>query len=88
MHLKLKNKIVKKDVSTSYNDLIHLDTSSCKQVCFKNVFVETCSQKVAMDNEKQKQEVARLTKYLIQVNDKTKSIDHIKITPWRSEEAL
>jgi hypothetical protein len=34
-----------------------------------------------MDNEKLKQDVAHLTKYLIQVNDKTKSIDLIKITP-------
>ena len=52
----------KKDASTSCIDL--LDSPLCNQVRFENVFVETCTQEVAMENEQLKQEVARLTKDL------------------------
>jgi hypothetical protein len=52
----------KKDVSASCNDLCNLSSPICDQVCFKKVVVETCTQEVAMENEKLKQEVAHLTK--------------------------
>ena len=56
----------KKDASTSCNDLFKLDSPLCDQVCFKNMIVETYTQEVAMENEQLKQDVARLTKDLIQ----------------------
>jgi len=62
----------KKDAPTSCDDLFKLDSPLCDQVCFKNVIVETCTQEVAMENEQLKQEVARLTKDLTQVQGKTK----------------
>ena len=61
----------KKDASTSRNDLC-LDSPLCNQVCIEKVVVDTCTQEVAMENEQLKQEVARLTKDLTQVKDKTK----------------
>ena len=60
----------KKDASTSCNDLC-LDSPLCNQVCVEKVDVETCTQEVAMENEKLKQEVARLTMDLTQVKGKT-----------------
>ena len=60
----------KKDASTSCDDLFKLDSPLCDQVCFKNVIVETCTQKVVMENEQLKQEVARLTMDLIRVQGK------------------
>ena len=62
--------ISKKDASTSCNDLC-LDSSLCNQVCVEKVVVDTCTQEVAKENEQLKQEVARLTKDLTQVKDKT-----------------
>ena len=44
-----RNDIIKKDASTSCNDLC-LDSPFCDQVHFENVFVETCTQEVAMEN--------------------------------------
>jgi hypothetical protein len=64
-------KMSKKDASTSCNDLCDLSSPTCSQACFEKVVVETCKQEVAMENEKLKQEVTRLTKYLIQVQGKT-----------------
>jgi hypothetical protein len=54
-------KIIKKDASTSCLDLID-DTNPCNQVLIKNIVVETCSDKVAKENEELRQEVARLGK--------------------------
>ena len=51
----------KTDASTSCNDLC-LDSLLCNQVCVEKVVVDTCTQKVAKENEQLKQEVARLTK--------------------------
>jgi hypothetical protein len=51
--------IIKKDASTSCLDLIN-DTNPCNQVLVKNIVVETCSDKVAKENEELMQEVARL----------------------------
>lgn len=59
----------KKDAFTSCIDL--LDSPMCNQVCVEKVIVETCTQEVAMENEKLEQEVARLTKDLTQVQGKT-----------------
>jgi hypothetical protein len=55
--------IIKKDASTSCFDLID-NSNPCSQVIIKNVAIETCSDKIAMDNEQLKQEVARLGKAL------------------------
>ena len=60
----------KKDASTSFNDLC-LDSSLCNQVCVEKVIVDTCTQKIAMENKQLKQEVTRLTKDLTQVKGKT-----------------
>ena len=60
----------KKDASTSCSDLC-LHSPFCDQVCFEKVVVETCTQEVALENEQLKQEVARLTKDLTQVQGKT-----------------
>ena len=60
--------MAKKDASTSCNDLC-LDSPLCNQVCVEKV-VDTCTQEARMQNEQLKQEVARLTKDLTQVNDK------------------
>ena len=65
----------KKDASTSCNDL-YLYSSLCNQVCVEKVVVDTCTQEVAMENEQLKQEVARLTKDLTQVKDKTEQAQH------------
>jgi hypothetical protein len=42
--------VVKKDASTSCFDLID-DSNPCNQVLVKNIVVETCSDKVAKENE-------------------------------------
>ena len=60
----------KKDASTSCNDLC-LDSPLCNQVCVEKVDVDTCTQEVTIENEQLKQEVARLTKDLTQVQGKT-----------------
>jgi hypothetical protein len=67
---KEKSSMPKKDASTPYNDLC-LNLPTCDQVRFEKIIVETCTQEVAMENEKLKQEVARLTKDLTQVQGKT-----------------
>jgi hypothetical protein len=46
-------KIIKKDVSTSYFDLID-DSNPCNHVFVKNVVIETCSDEIAMENEQLK----------------------------------
>ena len=56
-----RNEIIKKDVSTSCNDLC-LDSPLCNQACVEKAIVDTCTQEVAKENEQLKQEVARLTK--------------------------
>jgi hypothetical protein len=61
----------KKDASTSCNDLLKLDSPFCDQAPFENVFIDTFTQEVAMENEQLTQEVARLTKDLTQVKGKT-----------------
>jgi hypothetical protein len=66
------HEIIKKDASTSCNDLCDLDSPFCDQVWFEKIVVQTCTQEVAMENEQLKQEVAHLTKDLTQVQGKTK----------------
>jgi hypothetical protein len=65
--------IIKKDVSTSFFDLID-DSNLCNQVLVENVFIETCSNEVAMENEQLRQEVARLGKALYDKKGKAKQI--------------
>jgi hypothetical protein len=65
--------IVKKDASTSCFDLID-DSNPCNQVLVKNVVIETCTNEIAMENEKLKQEVARLGKALYDKKGKAKQI--------------
>jgi hypothetical protein len=65
--------IIKKDVSTSFFDLID-DSNPCNQVLVKNVVIETCSDEIAMENEQLKQEVARLGKAMYDKKGKTKQI--------------
>jgi FtsZ-binding cell division protein ZapB len=64
-------KIIKKDASTSYFDLID-NSNPYNQV--KNVVIETCSDKNDMENEQLKQEVARLGKSLYDKKGKAKQI--------------
>jgi hypothetical protein len=47
------SKIIKKDASTSCFDLID-DSNPCNQVLVKNVVIETCLDKIAMENEQLK----------------------------------
>ena len=61
----------KNDASTFCNDLC-LDSLLCNQVYVEKVIVDTRTQEVAKENEQLKQEVARLTKDLTQVNGKAK----------------
>jgi hypothetical protein len=61
---------IKKDASTSCNDLFKLDSPLCDQVCFKNIIVETCSQDITIENQQLKPEMTRLTNDLIQVKGK------------------
>ena len=63
----------KKNASTFCNDLC-LDSPFCNQVCFEKVVVKTCTQEIALENEQLKQEVARLTKDLTQVQGKMEQI--------------
>jgi hypothetical protein len=70
-------KIIKKDASTSYFDLID-DSNPCNQVLVENIVVETCSDEVAKENEQLRQEVAHPGKALY--DKKGKSNLH-KITP-------
>ena len=72
----------KKDASTSCNDL-YLDSPLCNQVFVEKVVVDICTQEVAMENEQLKQEVAHLTKDLIQVQGKTEQSQLHQITPSR-----
>jgi hypothetical protein len=66
-------KIIKKDASTSCFDLID-DSNPCNQVRVENIIIETCSDKVAKENEQFKQEVARLGKALYDKKGKAKQI--------------
>jgi hypothetical protein len=66
-------KIIKKDASTSCFDLID-DSNPCNQVLIKNVIIETRSDEITMENEKLKQEVARLGKALYDKKGKAKQI--------------
>jgi hypothetical protein len=66
-------KIIKKYASTSCFDLID-DSNPCNQVLVKNVIIETCSDKIAMENEQLKQEVTRLGKALYDKKGKAKQI--------------
>jgi FtsZ-binding cell division protein ZapB len=66
-------KIIKKDASTSYFDLID-NSNPYNQVLVKNVVIETCSDKNDMENEQLKQEVARLGKSLYDKKGKAKQI--------------
>jgi hypothetical protein len=63
--------IIKKDASTSCFDLID-DSNPCNQVFVENIVVETCSD--AKENEKLRQEVARLGKVLNDKKGKAKQI--------------
>jgi hypothetical protein len=65
--------ITKKYASTSCFDLID-DSNPCNQVLVKNVIIETCSDQIAMENEKLKQEVAHLWKALYDKKGKAKQI--------------
>jgi hypothetical protein len=65
--------IIKKYASTSCFDLID-DSNPCNQVFVDNIFVETCSDEVAKENEQLKQEVARLGKALYDKKSKAKQI--------------
>jgi hypothetical protein len=66
-------KNTKKDASTSCFDLID-DSNPCNQVIVKNVVIETCSDDIAMENEKLKQEVVHLGKALYDKKGKAKQI--------------
>jgi hypothetical protein len=66
-------KIIKKDASTSCFDLID-DSNPCNQVLVKNVIIETCSDKIAMENEQLKQEVTRFGKALHDKKGKAQQI--------------
>jgi DNA repair exonuclease SbcCD ATPase subunit len=66
-------KIIKKDTSTSWFDLIY-DSNPYNQVLVKNVVIETSLDEIAMENEQLKQEVARLGKALYDKKDKAKQI--------------
>jgi FtsZ-binding cell division protein ZapB len=65
--------IIKKDASTSSFDLID-DSNPYNQVLVNNFVIETCSDEIAMENEKLKQEMARLGKSLYDKKDKAKQI--------------
>jgi hypothetical protein len=66
-------KIIKKDASTSFFNLIN-DSNTCNQVLVKNIIVETCLNEVAKENEQLRQEVARLGKALYDKKGKAKQI--------------
>jgi hypothetical protein len=65
--------IIKKDASTSCFDLID-NSNPANQVLVKSIVVETCSNKVAKENEQLRQEVARLVKALYNKKGKAKQI--------------
>jgi hypothetical protein len=65
--------IIKKNASTSCFYLID-DSNPRNQVLVKNIVVETCSNEVAKENEKLRQEVARLGKALYNKKGKAKQI--------------
>jgi hypothetical protein len=67
------SEIIKKDVSTSFFDLID-DSNPRNQVLVDNIVVETCSNEVAKENEQLRQEVARLGKALYDKKGKAKQI--------------
>jgi hypothetical protein len=66
-------KIIKKYASISFFDLID-NSNPCNQVLVKNVVIETCSDEVALENDKLKQEVARLGNALYDKKGKAKQI--------------
>jgi hypothetical protein len=55
-------RVIKRMPFTFCLDLIDIKSHPCKQFLVKNVIIETCSDKIAMENEKLTQEVARLGK--------------------------
>jgi hypothetical protein len=65
--------IIKKDAYTSCFDLLY-DSNPYNQVLVENIVVETCSNKVAKENEELRQEVARLGKTLYDKKGKAKQI--------------
>jgi hypothetical protein len=67
--------IIKKYASTSCFDLID-DSNPYNQVLVKNVVTETCSDEIALENEKLKKEVAHLGKSLFDKKGKAKQIQH------------
>lgn len=64
--------IIKKHASTSCIDLIELDSPPCNKSCVEHVIVDSCTDKVAIENEVLKQEVDHLTKDLVLLKGKTK----------------
>jgi hypothetical protein len=75
-------KLIKKDASTSCFDLID-DSNPCNQVLVEDVVIETCLNKVAIENEQLRQEVARLGKILYEKKGKAKQTNLHRITPLR-----
>jgi FtsZ-binding cell division protein ZapB len=73
-------KIIKKDASTSYFDLID-NSNPYNQVLVKNVLIETCSDENGMENEQLKQEVARLGKSFMTRKAKPNKSNLLRITP-------
>jgi hypothetical protein len=65
------HEIIKKDASTSCISLIDI-SNPCNQVLVKNVVIETCSDGIAIENERLKQEVAHLGKTLYDKKGKAK----------------
>jgi NAD-dependent dihydropyrimidine dehydrogenase PreA subunit len=64
--------IIKKDASTSCLGLIHINPNPCKQVLVESIIIESCSDKIARENEELRQEVARLGKALYDKKGKAK----------------
>lgn len=62
--------IIQKDVSTSCIDLIDLDSPPSNKSCVETVIVDSCTNKVATENELLKQEVDHLMKDLIKLKGK------------------
>jgi hypothetical protein len=56
--------IIKKDDSTCFLGLIHINPNPCKQVLVESIIVESCSDKIARENEELRQEVSHLGKAL------------------------
>jgi FtsZ-binding cell division protein ZapB len=73
---------IKKDASTSCFELID-NSNPCNQVLVKNIVIETCSDKIVMENGQLKQEVTRLGKALYDKKGKAKQNQPPRITPLR-----